>query len=76
MSDAELLAFGKQGKGRKMAEPTNDQVIQRARQHLHEQIEKCARRAAQKIVAKFKAGKPSAEGLAKLIAQEFEELNP
>ena len=33
-------------------------------------------RAAQKIVARLKTGKPSTDALAKLIAEEFEELNP
>jgi len=34
------------------------QVVQQARERLREQIAKCSRRAAQKIVAKFKTGKP------------------
>jgi len=29
-----------------------------------------------KIAAKIKAGKPSTDAIAKLIAEEFEELNP
>jgi len=32
---------------------SNDQIVQQARQHLREQIDKCSRRAAQKIAAKF-----------------------
>ncbi|HEV3483005.1 MAG TPA: hypothetical protein VGR97_11845 [Candidatus Acidoferrales bacterium] len=39
------------------------------------QIEDCSRRAAQKIVAKFRTGKISTDSLAKLIAEEFEELS-
>jgi len=39
------------------------------------QIQECSRRVAQKILARFKTGKPSTEVLAKLIAQEFEEMN-
>lgn len=53
----------------------NDQLVQQAKQRMREQIEKCAQRAAQKIVSKFKAGKFSTGDLAKLIAQEFEELS-
>ena len=49
--------------------------MQQARERLREQIAKCSRRAAQKIVAKFKTGKPKTE-IAKLIEEEFEELNP
>ena len=40
------------------------------------QIQECSRRVAQKILARFKTGKPSTEVLAKLIADEFQELNP
>jgi len=43
---------------------------------LREQIAKCSRRAAQKIAARFKAGKPSTDAIAKLIEQELGELNP
>jgi len=39
------------------------------------QIQECSRRVAQKVLARFKTGKPSTEVLAKLIAQEFEEMN-
>lgn len=39
------------------------------------QIQECSRRVAQKILARFKTGKPSTDALAKLIAQEFQEMN-
>ena len=54
---------------------SNDQVVQQARDRMREQIDKCAQRAARKIVAKFNAGKPSTVAVAKVIAHEFEELN-
>jgi hypothetical protein len=43
---------------------------------LHEQIEKCAKSAAQKILAKWKTGKPPVSSLGELIAAEFGDLNP
>ena len=54
---------------------SSDQVIQHAREARQKQIQECSRRIAQKILARFKTGKPSTDVLAKLIAQEFEELN-
>jgi len=51
-------------------------LCSRQRDRLREQVAKCSRRAAQKIVAKFKAGKPSTDANAKLIEEEFGELNP
>jgi hypothetical protein len=55
----------------------NDQVVQGARDRVREEIEKCSRRAAQKIAARLKSvpTKSSVELLAELIAREFDELN-
>lgn len=58
-----------------MAPESSDDVVRHAREVRVKQIEDCSRRAAKKILAKFKSGKPSTEILAKLIAAEFEELN-
>lgn len=60
-----------------MPETTNDDLVRQARERMHEQISKCAERAAQKVISKLKGGKaPSVAALAELIAQEFQELNP
>lgn len=58
-----------------MPHESSDDVVRAAREQRHKQVEDCSRRAAKKILAKLKAGKPSTEALAKLIASEFEELD-
>jgi len=50
---------------------SSDHIVQQARQHLREQIDKCSRRAGQKIAAKFKTGKPSTDAITKPIEEEI-----
>jgi vacuolar-type H+-ATPase subunit H len=54
---------------------SSDEVIRQARERRQEQIAECARRAAKKILAKLKSGRPKETALAELIAGEFEELS-
>jgi hypothetical protein len=58
-----------------MTPESSDDVVRHGREVRAKQIEDCSRRAAQKIVAKFRTGKISTDSLAKLTAEEFEELN-
>ena len=39
------------------------------------QIKECSRRAAEKIVARFEADKPSTDAIGKITEKEFAELN-
>jgi predicted RNA-binding protein Jag len=55
---------------------TSDEVVVRQyRDHRQKQVAECAKRAAKKILAKMKGGRPSEATLAELIAGEFEELS-
>lgn len=58
-----------------MTPESSDDVVRHAREVRAKQIEDCSRRAAQKIAAKFRTGKISTDALAKLIAEEFQELS-
>jgi len=53
---------------------SSDEVIRQARERRQQQVAECSRRAAKKILAKLKAGRPNEATLAELIAGEFEEL--
>jgi vacuolar-type H+-ATPase subunit H len=57
-----------------MLHQSSDDVIRAAREQRQKQIQECSRRAAKKILAKIKGGRPSEATLAELIAGEFEEL--
>jgi hypothetical protein len=53
---------------------SSDEVVRQYRDHLQKQVAECAKRAAKKILAKMKGGRPTEATLAELIAGEFEEL--
>lgn len=53
---------------------SSDEVIRQARERRQQQVAECARRAAKKILAKLKGGRPKEATLAELIAGQFEEL--
>jgi vacuolar-type H+-ATPase subunit H len=57
-----------------MPHSSSDEVVRQARELRHKQVAECARRAAKKILAKMKGGRPSEATLAEMIAGEFEEL--
>lgn len=57
-------------------ERSSDEVVRHARELREKQIQDCSRGAEQMIAAKMKAGKPSRDAIARLIAEEFDELNP
>jgi hypothetical protein len=57
-----------------MPHSTSDQVVWAAREKRRKQIEDCSRKAAKKILAKLKGGRPTEATLTELIAGEFEEL--
>lgn len=71
----EKYASPKPRSAKHMTPESSDDVVRHAREVRAKQIEDCSRRAAQKIVAKFKTGKISSDSLAKLIAEEFQELS-
>jgi hypothetical protein len=51
-----------------------DEAMRLGRELHQQQVAECARRAAKKIRAKLKGGRPSEATLTELIAGEFEEL--
>jgi hypothetical protein len=53
---------------------SSDEVIRQARERRQKQIAECSWRAAKKILAKMKGGRPKEADVAELIADEFEEL--
>ena len=53
---------------------SSDEVIRQARERRQQQVAECARRAAKKILAKWKGGRLPEATLADLIAGEFEDL--
>jgi hypothetical protein len=50
---------------------SSDEVVRQARERRQEQIAECARRAAKKMLAKLKGGRPTEATLTELIAGEF-----
>jgi len=54
---------------------SSDEVIRQAKERRQQQVAECSRRAAKKILAKMKSGRPKEATLAELIAGEFEELS-
>jgi vacuolar-type H+-ATPase subunit H len=53
---------------------SSDEVVRQAREKRQQQILDCSRRAAKKILAKMKSGRPTETTVTELIAGEFEEL--